>query len=170
MKNLVLVSLMATLVTVGACSGGGEESAAGSGNVSAVPPGAITATNAYDIRHPRYEKMGDAMKAISRELKGDAPDVAVIQREAATLVMFAEQVKDWFPLGSGPENHPKTRAKTEIWSDADGFRQAHELYLAQAQSFKRVADDGQVEQIRAAVGSLGKSCSNCHDRFRGPER
>lgn len=172
MKNLVLVSLAALLVTAGACSGRDGEGAADgdTGNLVAVPPGEITAANAYEIRHERYEEMGDSMKAITRELKGSAPDVARIQREAGTLATLASQVSTWFPLGSGPDTNAKTRAKTEIWSNPDGFRRAHEMYLAQAQSFKRVADGGDIEQIRAAAQELGKSCSSCHENFRGPER
>ena len=114
--------------------------------------------------------MGSSMKAINRELKAGAPDVPLIQREAAALAGQAAQMPSWFPAGSGPDANARTRAKAEIWSNPEGFRQAHQLYLRQSESFKRVADGGDVEQIRAAVQELGKSCGNCHDNFRGPER
>jgi cytochrome c556 len=183
MKPVLLTASVAALIAVAACSGGNSSSSANgsaggngavpdaqTGNTVATPPGGITAANAYDIRHERYEEMGDSMKAISRELKGSAPDVGRIQREAATLATLASQIPTWFPDGSGPDASPKTRAKAEIWSNPEGFRQAHESYLRQTESFKRVADGGDIEQIRAAAQELGKSCSNCHDDFRGPER
>jgi cytochrome c556 len=114
--------------------------------------------------------MGDSLKAINRELKGSAPDVPRIQREAATLAALGEQISGWFPAGSGPDVHAKSRAKSEVWSDPQGFEEAHKGYLQQAQSFKRVADGGDVEQIRAAAQVLGKSCGTCHDKYRAPER
>lgn len=171
---LLTVSIMA-LIGVAACNGrtGNETAAApdsSTGNAVATPAGPITAAQAYDIRHERYEEMGDSLKAINRELKGDAPDVARVQREAATLATLAEQIPFWFPAGSGPDVHAKSRAKAEVWSDAEGFRRAHDGYLQQAQNFRRIADSGDVAQMRAAVQPLGKSCGNCHDDYRGPER
>jgi len=179
MKPLLLCTSFACLVAVAACSSGGSNGSASSnnavpdaatGNVVETPSGEITAATAYDIRHERYEEMGDSMKAISRELKGSAPDVGRIQREAATLATLAAQIQTWFPAGSGPDIHAKSRAKAEIWSNPEGFRQAHETYLRQAESFKRVADGGEIEQIRAAAQELGKSCGSCHDDYRGPDR
>lgn len=173
-KHVTLVTTMAALIAVGACSRAEEDSAAGNdqarGNLAAVPAADITAANAYDIRHERFEAMGGSLKAINRELKGSAPDVGRIQREAANLAGLSAQLSTWFPNGSGPDANAKTRAKVDIWANPDGFRRAHEMYRAQAESFKRVADGGEVEQIRAAAQELGKSCGNCHDDFRGPER
>jgi len=184
MKPLLIAATLSALVAVAACNSAENESTASgnggvpdaatgnaaTGNMVANPSEAVTAEAAYEIRHERYEEMGDSLKAINRELKGDAPDVARIQREAATLASLAEQIPSWFPAGSGPDVHAKSRAKAEIWSDAQGFAEAHRSFLQQAQSFKRVADGGDINQIRAAVQPLGKSCGNCHERFRGPER
>ncbi len=193
MKPLLIATTLAALVAVAACNsesgsspskgalpGPGPENTAvptntavpdaATGNMVANPSGPVTAEAAYEIRHERYEEMGDSLKAINRELKGGAPDVARIQREAATLASLAEQIPTWFPAGSGPDVHAKSRAKAEIWSDAQGFAEAHKGFAQQAQNFKRVADSGDVNQIRAAVQPFGKSCGDCHDKFRGPER
>jgi len=183
MKPLPIVATILALVAVAACNssenssagsnGGGGNGAvpdAATGNMVAAPAGQLTAAQAYDVRHERYEEMGDSLKAINRELKGSAPDVPRIQREAATLAALAEQMTGWFPTGSGPDVHAKSRAKPEIWSDPQGFAQAHQGYLQQTQSFKRVADGGDVEQIRAAAQTLGKACGQCHDKYRAPER
>jgi|GEM_PF-641015 len=184
MKPVLLTATIAALVAVAACnrapdnqSSGNSTAAANTalpdeatGNMVAVPARQVSAAEAYEIRHERYEEMGDSLKAINRELKGSAPDVTRIQREAATLAALGEQIPGWFPAGSGPDVHAKSRAKSEVWSDPQGFAQAHEGYLQQAQSFKRVTDGGDVEQIRAAAQVLGKSCGTCHDKYRAPER
>lgn len=179
MKPVLLVATISAIVAVAACNQvGGDDTASPNGavpdsapgNMVAAPGGEITAARAYDVRSERYDEMGDAMKVISRELKGDAPDVALIQREAGTLAALADQIPSWFPVGSGPDVHAKSRAKAEVWSDPEGFRRAHARYLEQAQNFRRIADGGDVDRIRAAAQTLGKACSNCHDNFRGPER
>lgn len=183
MKPVLLTLTAAALVAVAACNRA-EDSA----NSTAPAPDnqAVAAQNgaapeepqvamlspqqAYEVRHERYEEMGDSFKAINRELKGGSPDVPRIQREAASLAGLAGQIPGWFPVGSGPDVHPRSRAKAEIWSDADGFRRAHAAYLEQVQRFRQVAQGGDVDAIRPAAGELGKSCSNCHDKYRAPER
>lgn len=177
MKPVLLTTAIAAWVAVAACGGredttiaNGAVPDAATGNAVATPAGPVTAEQAYDIRHERYEEMGDSLKAINRELKGDAPDLATVRREAAALATLADQIPNWFPAGSGPDIHAKSRAKTEIWSDPEGFRRAHAAYLEQAQAFRPIAEGGDVAQIRAAAQSLGKSCGNCHDSYRGPER
>jgi cytochrome c556 len=184
MKPVLLTTTIAALIAVAACNrapdnptsastnGSGNASVPDSatGNMVTPPAGQLTAAQAYEVRHERYEEMGDSMKAINRELKGSAPDVPRIQGEAAMLAGLAQQMAGWFPTGSGPDVHARSRAKAEIWSDPQGFAQAHQGYMQQAQSFKRVTDGGDVEQIRAAAQTLGKACSQCHDKYRAPER
>jgi cytochrome c556 len=173
MKPVLLTAAIAALVALAACNRAPDAAAvpdAATGNMVAAPDGPVSAAQAFDLRKERYGEMGDAMKAINRELKGGAPDVPRIQREAATLAALAEQMAGWFPAGSGPDVHARSRAKAEVWSDPQGFALAHEGYLRQTQSFRRVTDGGDVEQIRAAAQVLGKSCGTCHDKYRAPEQ
>jgi cytochrome c556 len=112
--------------------------------------------------------MGKAMKGIGDQLKASSPDLAVIRRNAATIAQYGPQMLTWFPEGSGPEAG-RTRAKAEVWSDAATFRQRAQAFEAQSANFNRVAGGADVAAIRAAHGELGKTCKDCHDRFRGPE-
>lgn len=182
MKPILLSLAAAALATVAACNQG-EQSASSNtqpqnsavpdeatGNAVGPVTAAMTPQQAYDTRHERFEEMGDSLKAINRELKGSAPDVPRIQREAAMLAGLAGQIPTWFPAGSGPDVNLKSRAKAETWSDAEGFRRAHDAYLQQAQNFNRVAQSGDVAAMRTAAGALGESCSDCHKGYRSPER
>lgn len=171
MKPFLLSVSITAIIAVAACSGREESGARDAPAADAATTnGAVTVENAYDLRHERFEGMGDSLKAINRELKGSAPDVSRIRQETANLVASAEQLPSWFPAGSGPDVHPRSRAKAEVWSDAQGFARAHANFLEQARSFARLADAGDVEQLRAASQPLGKSCGNCHERYRGPEK
>ncbi|MFN3728002.1 MAG: c-type cytochrome [Allosphingosinicella sp.] len=181
MKPLLLTASIAALIAVAACNQAEQASTNQSQNeavpdnatgnaVASAPQGSVSPEQAYDIRHERYEEMGDSLKAINRELKGGSPDVPRIQREAATLAGLAGQIPSWFPPGSGPDVHTKSRAKAEVWSDPQGFARAHAGYMEQIQRFNQIAQAGDVNAIRTAADELGKSCRNCHERFRGPER
>ena len=177
MKPVLLTASIAALIAVAACNQSEQASTnqsvpdnATGNSVASAPQGTVTPEQAYDIRHERYEEMGDSMKAINRELKGGSPDVARIQREASTLAGLASQIPSWFPAGSGPDVHAKSRAKAEVWSDPQGFSRAHAGYMEQVQRFNQTAQGGEVEAIRAGAEDLGKACKTCHDRFRGPER
>ena len=176
MKPVLLTASIAALIAVAACNQDEQASTNqavpgnATGNAVASADGSVSPQQAYDIRHERYEEMGDSMKAINRELKGGSPDVARIQREAATLAGLGEQIPSWFPAGSGPDVHAKSRAKAEVWSDPQGFSRAHASYMEQVQRFNAIAQAGDANAIQTAAGDLGKSCKNCHDGFRGPER
>ena len=58
-----------------------------------------------------------------------------------------------------------TRAKPEIWTQKDKF--AADVARSQEDVAKLAAagKTGNLDQIKAAVGSVGKSCKACHDDF-----
>ena len=116
-------------------------------------------------RHENYEKIGDAMKVIGRELKGDSPDLAQVRQNADVIATLAPQVKTWFPQGTGPDVG-KTDAKAEIWQKPDDFEAKARDFETAAAAFKTAAAGNDVAAIRAAQGNLGKSCKACHDLYR----
>ena len=83
---------------------------------SGLPTQALAGEDAKKLmhdRHENYEKFGDSMKAITRELKGDSPDLAAIRRNASTYTELGPKLLTWFPPGTGPDVG-KTEAKAEI--------------------------------------------------------
>jgi cytochrome c556 len=112
--------------------------------------------------------MGRSMKVIGNELKAGSPDVAALQREAAVVAGYGPQILGWFPEGSGPESG-RTRAKAEIWSDAATFRSATERFQQASGAFNQAAQASDLNAMRAALPALKESCSNCHEKFRGPD-
>lgn len=179
MRHWLALGCAAALVGVAACNSSGEAPPApenetvnaedAAANVANGSAGAVDIAAVMHARHEHYEEMGKAMKGIGDQLKSDSPDLAAVRRNAATIAQYGPQVLTWFPQGSGPEAG-RTRAKAEIWSDAATFRQRAQQFEAQAANFSRVAGGADVAAIRAAHGELGKTCKDCHDRFRGPEQ
>lgn len=61
-----------------------------------------------------------------------------------------------------------TRAKPTVWTQKDKF--AAEITRNQEAVAKLVAagNTGNIDQIKAAVGTVGQSCKSCHDEFQKP--
>lgn len=118
-----------------------------------------------EARHENYERIGDAMKGITRELRADAPDAAEIREQAALIASLAPEVRTWFPAGTGPDVG-KTEARAAIWENPQDFAAKVQAFERQAQAFNAAAQSGDVAAIRTAHGDLGKSCKACHDLYR----
>jgi cytochrome c556 len=134
-------------------------------NASATPLQKEQALALMKERHENYEKIGDAMKVVSRELKGDNPNLDAVRSNAATIATLAPQVPTWFPAGTGPDVG-KTEARAEIWQKPDDFKAKAEAFNRAAQAFQAAARGTDLAAIRAAHGDLGKSCKACHDLYR----
>lgn len=119
-------------------------------------------------RHEKYEAMGDAMKAVSRELKGANPDLAVVRKNAGIIAAFAPQIPSLFPPGTGPDAG-KTDAKAEIWQKPDDFLAKSRDFTAAARAFNAAAQGSDLAAIRAAHGTMGKTCKACHDIYRAED-
>ncbi|HEY0131724.1 MAG TPA: cytochrome c [Allosphingosinicella sp.] len=119
-------------------------------------------------RHENYEKIGDAMKAISRELKGDSPNLGNVRAGAATIAQLAPQVATWFPAGTGPDVG-KTEARAAIWEKPEDFAAKAKDFQEAAAAFETAARGSDLAAIRSAQANLGKSCKACHDLYREEE-
>ena len=155
----------ANAVDGNAAAPAGESSATAAIALPTEPVSGEAARKIQHDRHENYEKMGKAMKLVSRELKGDAPDLAKVREGAATMAAFAPQIASWFPPGSGPDAG-KTEAKAEIWQKPDDFTAKIQSFVKASQAFKAAAAGTDLAAIRAAHGNLGKSCQACHDLYR----
>ena len=116
-------------------------------------------------RHENYEKIGEAMKSISRELKAEAPDLAKVRAGAATIADLAPKVPSWFPAGTGPDVG-KTEARAEIWQKPEDFAAKSQDFQKAAAAFNQAAQGSDLDAVRSAHANLGKSCKGCHDLYR----
>ena len=60
----------------------------------------------------------------------------------------------------------QTRAKPEIWVEQDKFRAAAGALQDAVGKLQVATQAGNLDQIKAAVGEVGKSCKSCHDQYR----
>ena len=188
MRSILLASV-ATLIALAGCRQGEDAEALGdaaaneASNSAAAPseqPSAASAAAAslptealsgdaakalMNERHENYEQIGDAMKLISRQLKGDSPDLTAVRSGARTIATLAPQIPSWFPPGTGPDAG-KTEAKAEIWQNPKDFEAKAAAFNEAAAAFNGAAQGTDLAAIRAAHGNLGKTCKACHDLYR----
>jgi len=167
------------LAGCGSSDEGGEllAEASASGNaVSAAIENAVLQSDATPLekgkglalmkqRHKDFEKIGQVMKGVGRELKTESPNLAVVRTEAATIAELASQVPSWFPDGTGPDVG-KTEARAEIWEKTEDFSAKIETFRTAAEAFSANAKGTDLGAIRSAHSNLGKSCKGCHDLYR----
>ncbi|MEY4377756.1 MAG: hypothetical protein RJB26_2306 [Pseudomonadota bacterium] len=98
-------------------------------------------------------------------VKGQAPyDSARFAAQAARVAALAPMIAEGFhPSTKGAK---KTEAKDDIYANPAEFnRLAKDLETASA-NLARVAQVGNLEQIKPAFMATGKACGACHDKFK----
>ena len=129
----------------------------------AVPKEQLLAT--MHDRHEGMEAIGKANKAVSRELKAETPNLAVVRQSAAQVAKLSRQASAWFPQGSGPELG-KTGAKPEIWQNQKDFAAKLHNFQSAASAFNAAAAGSDVNATKARFADLGGTCKACHDKYR----
>jgi cytochrome c556 len=59
-----------------------------------------------------------------------------------------------------------TKAKAEIWTEADRFRAAATRMQDEMVKLNAAAKGSNLDALKTAAGEVGKACKSCHDDFR----
>jgi cytochrome c556 len=97
--------------------------------------------------------------------KGDrAYDKDVALRSATFVQELSHMPWDGFVAGS--DKGAPTKAEPEIWKEPAKFKEHQDALMTATPKLVTAANTGDVAQLRAAVGTVGKACKECHDDFR----
>jgi adenylosuccinate lyase len=125
----------------------------------------VQAADPAHERHEAMEAVGSAFKPLVAMAKKETPfDVEVVHKNATTIADKLKEASTLFPAGSGGG---ESRAKPEIWSDADGFAKSMKDAQAAAVALQSIKDE---EEFRPAFGTVGTSCRDCHEKYRLPRK
>src|SRR3954471_1033313 len=177
--RIVVIGLAAMLLAGcgRAHKGQGENSSANISETGRPPATAaaslVTATHvsgdrAKTIMHQRHEGMkaiGKSHKAIRDQLQKNAPDVGIIDWNAAKIADLSQQASGWFPAGSGPEVG-KTGAKAEIWQNPQDFAAKLAAFQKAVKALKASTSGNDLAAIRGRVEAMGQTCKACHSKYR----
>lgn len=97
----------------------------------------------------------------------DSVKPALVEAAGTLVASFTELSKDdvW-PAGSTNEAIANSKAKSEIWSNHDGFKADMNNALTAALAVQSAVQGGDVDQVKTAVGAMMQTCGSCHKDFR----
>jgi len=96
--------------------------------------------------------------------KGQMPfDKAEFARHAANLEALSKMPWEFFIPGSDKGD---TKAKSEVWSDAAGFKDKAMAFEKQMAALAEAGRGGDEAAMRAQFGKAAKSCKSCHQDFK----
>ena len=64
----------------------------------------------------------------------------------------------------------ETRAKPEIFTDAEKVRELAGTFTKEASELARIAASGDAVAVKAQFGKVGQACKGCHDKFQAEEK
>jgi len=121
--------------------------------------------DAIKYRQSALTVMANHLGRVGAMAQGRVPfDAKTAADNAAVVVMMSKL--PWVAFGDGTDKGLPTRAKPEIWKDAAKFKDLQTKMMAEAEKFEAAAKTGNLDTIKAAVGTLGAACKACHDDFR----
>ena len=109
------------------------------------------------------KSVGGHMGGIAGILKGATANAANLQVHADGMVAMAGIAASAFPEGS---DFGETTVLPVVWEKPAEFAAAMKAFQDAANGMAAAAKTGDMAQVGAAMGPLGKSCKNCHENFR----
>jgi cytochrome c556 len=125
------------------------------------------ADDAIKGRQACMKAHGASMGVMVPMIKGEKPyDNAAIQAAFANEEGACADWAKWWGPDTQKGETVETYAKPEIWTDAKGFEDAGKAWYAAYTAVKGSTDEA---GFKAAFPALGKSCQDCHEKFRRPK-
>lgn len=125
------------------------------------------ATGIVKERMDSMVNMGKAMKSIARMLKGvEVYDASRVSAASKVLKMHSgEAMTQLFPQ-SVKSKH--SEARQEIWIEWEEFQALAEQLRVSAETLITLSSskEDNREKIQAVFNAIGKSCKDCHQKFR----
>ena len=128
----------------------------------------IPAAYADDAGEIKYRKsvmksVGGHMGAIVGILKNTTGNAANLQLHTDGMLALSGITGTVFPEGS---DFGDTTVLPVIWEKPAEFDMAIKQFQDAAKGMAAAGKSGDMAQVGAALGPLGKSCKNCHENFR----
>ena len=118
-----------------------------------------------DVIKQRQEDMkanGASMKAINGILEASGP-AADVGAEATKIHAKAMELATLFPAGS---DQGDTKAKPEIWQNADDFAAKLKALQDESAMLVTAASGGDMAVVKAQYEKLGGTCGGCHKVYK----
>lgn len=120
-----------------------------------------------EARQACMKASGKMMGVMVPVIKGEKPyDKAAVDAAVAATEAACAGWADWWGEDTKPGGAVETWAKAEVWTDKAGFDAAGGSFMKAIEAVKVSTDEA---SFKAAFPELGKSCQDCHEKFRRPK-
>lgn len=120
--------------------------------------------DAVKYRKGAFFVMGQHFGRLNAVAQGRAPYEKVSTTFNAEVVQMMAMLP-WAGFVDGTDKGD-TRALPKIWSERAQFDAGAVKLREETNKLVAAAKSGDLDQIKAAVGSVGQTCKACHDNFR----
>ena len=120
--------------------------------------------DAIQYRQAAFTLMGAHFGRIAGMAQGKIPfDAKAAQANADVLATVVNLLYTAFGEGTDLGD---TKAKPQIWKEMPKFKELAEKMQTEVGKLQAATKTGNLDQIKIAVGDVGKSCKACHDNYR----
>ena len=128
------------------------------------------AENTEDVvkyRKNIMKAIGNHISIVAANLKGKVSinEDIVPHSKSILLTLSSINISKTFPVNSGPNSSSNTQSLENIWTEKDLFSNAMKDSVEKAQNLVLAAESGDKKNIAKSLGSLGKTCGSCHNKF-----
>jgi cytochrome c556 len=121
--------------------------------------------DAVKYRQSAFTVMGSHFGRLGAMANGKVPFDAAAAAANADLVATLSRLP-FAAFGAGTDKVAGSKAKPEVWSEADKFKAATQKMQDEIAKLQTVAKGGNADQLKAQFGAAAQSCKACHDHFR----
>ena len=122
---------------------------------------------AIKYRQSAMALQGNHMARIFAMANGQVPFDAKVAAEQIEVVSMLNRLQ--FAAFIDGSDKGNTRAKPEIWTEKDKFAAAVTKSQEDIAKLAAAGKTGNLDQIKAAAGTVGQSCKACHDAYQKPQ-
>ena len=120
-------------------------------------------------RRDQMKDLGVHMRAVIDFIKGVKDNPDEVRVHASKINAIAAELPAMFPAGTGMDDGlaVETGAKSEIWTDWNGFEASAKLFAAETAKLEALSADADRSSLAPQFMVVGKDgCSGCHETFR----
>jgi cytochrome c556 len=118
---------------------------------------------AIKFRRSSFSVLGWYYGSMHRMVKGITPyDQVLFMRDAERVAFLSKLPKDGFITETETGD---TKAKPEIWTKPDLFKDDMERLENESAKLAELAKGGDFELIKSQFGKVQNTCKTCHDDF-----
>jgi cytochrome c556 len=121
--------------------------------------------DAVKYRQSALSVMGTHFGRLGAMANGKVPFDAKAAADNAQLVAVMARLP-WAGFGPGTDKDPRSKAKSEIWTEQAKFKAESDKLVVEADKLAAATKTGNLDALKTSFAATADTCKSCHDAFR----